>query len=82
MNEQRFQELIRKRDTSGLTDEEANELGRMIAERDGAPYGNAAGLEHPEAETGEKQPYSEAELEELKRHPEVEDAPEGSEKAS
>jgi hypothetical protein len=82
MNEQRYQELIRKRDTSGLTDEEANELGRMIAERDGAPYGNATGREHPEAETGHEQPYSEAELEERKRHPEVEDAPEGSEKAS
>ncbi len=82
MDENRFEELTRKRDTSGLTDEEADELGRMIAERDGVPYANASRRDHPETETDEEQPYSEAEVEELKQHPEVRDSPEGSEKAS
>jgi hypothetical protein len=41
MDERRFQELEAKRDTEGLTVDEANELGRMMAERQGKPYGNA-----------------------------------------
>jgi hypothetical protein len=32
---QRYQELMRKRQEGGLTDEEANELGRLMAEKDG-----------------------------------------------
>jgi hypothetical protein len=82
MNEQRFQELIRKRDAKGLTDKEADELGRMIAERDGVPYANSSGRDHPEEEAEEGQPYSEAEVRDLKKHSEVQDVPEGSEKAS
>lgn len=82
MEDQRFQELIRKRDSSGLTDEEANELGRMIAERDGVPYSNASRRDHPEGEPDREQPYSEAEVKDLKRHSDVQDTPEESEKAS
>lgn len=82
MNDERYQELIRKRDSTGLTDEEADELGKMIAERDGVTYSNASGREHPEGEAEEGQPYSEAQVQELRQHPEVQDAPEGSEKAS
>lgn len=82
MNEQRWQELKRKRDTSGLTDKEANELGRMMAEREGKPYGNASQLEHPEADLTDIQPYSEAEAEELKEHRDVRETPEESKKAS
>jgi hypothetical protein len=38
----RYQELIAKRDREGLTDDEADELGRLMAERRGQPYeGNA-----------------------------------------
>lgn len=38
----RYEELTAKRDSAeGLTNEEANELGRMLAEREGKPYGNA-----------------------------------------
>ncbi|CAN5162269.1 hypothetical protein BH20ACT24_BH20ACT24_00740 [soil metagenome] len=41
MDEQRFEQLERKRDSEGLSDEEADELGRMMAERAGKPYANA-----------------------------------------
>jgi hypothetical protein len=82
VDDRRFQELVEKRDTSGLTNEEANELGRMIAEKDGQPYSNASDQDHPERQTAEDQPYSEAEVQDLKEHSEVQDTPEESEKAS
>jgi hypothetical protein len=68
MNDQRFQELMRKRDSSGLTGDEANELGRMMAERDGAPYSNASKRDHFKGQTDEE-------------HSDVQDAPEEAEKA-
>ena len=37
----RFDELTEKRDGIGLTHDEADELGRLMAEREGKPYGNA-----------------------------------------
>ncbi len=37
----RYQELVKKRDGEGLTDEEADELGRLMAERQGEEYANA-----------------------------------------
>jgi hypothetical protein len=43
MDEARFQELLRKRETQGLSDDEADELGRMFAEREGGTYSNASG---------------------------------------
>jgi hypothetical protein len=82
MDEQRFQELIHKRDTSGLTDREADELGKMIAERDGLPYSSASRRDHPEEEGQGEHPYSEAELQELRQHPDVKEVPEESERAS
>jgi hypothetical protein len=42
MDEARYEELMRKRTTSGLSDAEANELGRMMAEKKGETYGGAA----------------------------------------
>jgi hypothetical protein len=48
MDEQRFAELERKRDTEGLSNDEANELGRMMAERAGQPYSNASQLRQQE----------------------------------
>ena len=73
MDEGRLQELEQKRDSSGLTDAEANELGRLMAERDGKPYGNATTRPHPESLGGpdEDKPYSEAELEEVRKQPDV-----------
>jgi hypothetical protein len=82
MDEKRWQELIHKRDTEGLTDQEANELGKMMAEREGKPYGNAAQVEHPEVDLTDVQPYSEDEVKELRDHPEVRETPEENEKAS
>jgi hypothetical protein len=43
MDDQRYQELSKKREESGLTVEEANELGRLIAEKEGRgeEYANA-----------------------------------------
>jgi hypothetical protein len=41
MDAQRYEELVQKRDDVGLSDQEADELGRMIAQRDGAEYENA-----------------------------------------
>ncbi len=80
MDDQRFQELVHKRDTSGLTDQEADELGKMLAEREGLPYGNASRQNHPQGGQEEK-PYSEAEVQELKQHPDVLESPEESEEA-
>ena len=37
----RYEDLIEKRRAEGLTEEEANELGQLFAEREGKPYGNA-----------------------------------------
>lgn len=37
----RYQELSEKRDGPGLSDEEADELGRLMAERQGEQYANA-----------------------------------------
>jgi len=50
MDERRYEELKAKRFDQGLTDEEADELGRMMAEEEGKPYGNADGRPHPDAE--------------------------------
>lgn len=41
VDEHRFEELMRKRDRVGLSDLEADELGRALAEREGKPYSNA-----------------------------------------
>ena len=37
----RYEELLAKRDSEGLTREEADALGKLIAEREGRPYSNA-----------------------------------------
>jgi hypothetical protein len=41
VNESRFAELDRKRYRRGLSEEEANELGRLFAEKMGQLYSNA-----------------------------------------
>ena len=73
MDEGRLQQLQRKR-ASGLTDDEANELGRMIAERDGQPYGNATTRPHPGSlDETDDTPPSESEPEEVRHRPGVDD---------
>jgi hypothetical protein len=75
MNQQRFEELSTKRFRSGLTREEADELGRMMAEREGKPYGNADDRgdaeELPPEGRNPDQPYSETEAKEWREHPDV-----------
>jgi hypothetical protein len=41
MDQDRFEQLKKKRDEEGLSDEEANELGRMFAEQGGEEYQSA-----------------------------------------
>jgi hypothetical protein len=48
MDQARYEELIRKRDTVGLTREEADELGRLMAEAEGDTYSNADAVETPD----------------------------------
>jgi hypothetical protein len=73
MDEQRFRELERKRDAEGLSHEEANELGRMMAEKEGRPYANAEGRSHPEAgDSDEEKPATETQLVEHRQRAAVE----------
>ncbi|HEY1330248.1 MAG TPA: hypothetical protein VGH10_02100 [Actinomycetota bacterium] len=52
MDEARYQELIAKRDGPGLTNDEANELGKLMAEQAGAKYSHAHPVgEEPTEET-------------------------------
>jgi hypothetical protein len=47
MGDDRYQQLKEKRHGPGLSDEEADELGRLMAEREGRPYAG------PQARPGE-----------------------------
>jgi hypothetical protein len=76
IDERRFVELDRKRFESGLTAEEADELGRMMAEREGKPYTNARDLaeedraeEEAAGSLTEEKPSNEDELEQWRRSP-------------
>lgn len=93
MDERRFEELERKRFEGGLSREEADELGRMMAEREGKPYSNADARDHPDSlgEGGPEQPYageepySEVQAKEQREHPDVrgsEEKPEEEKRAS
>jgi hypothetical protein len=50
MDEQRFEELTRKRDSEGLSEEEAAELGRLEAQREGKEYEGSADDPPPDVE--------------------------------
>jgi hypothetical protein len=80
----RFQELLEKRDTEGLSGDEANELGMMEAERRGAEYHNA---ENPppdvEAERVARTDVTEEDVEQARDREDAEQAetaPKGSER--
>ena len=49
MDRDRFEELKRKADSEGLTDDEADELGRLYAEERGEPYQGASSGGGPDA---------------------------------
>src|SRR5580765_5434412 len=61
MDEARYDELMKKRGTTGLYEAEANELGKLMAEKKGQTYGGAA---------ARKEAFEEAEDEEqrLREH--------------
>ena len=42
MDQRLFRSLLKKRGRVGLSDAEADELGRLFAEQEGKPYSNAA----------------------------------------
>ncbi|HYU58667.1 MAG TPA: hypothetical protein VEO00_11530 [Actinomycetota bacterium] len=50
--EDRYRQLKQKRDRVGLSHDEANELGRLIAEREGKEYANADMLRPHSAREG------------------------------
>jgi hypothetical protein len=62
VDQTRFDELTKKRDEEGLSDDEADELGRMIAEKEGKPYANAEEI-HADEESGDTPEAWEAERE-------------------
>jgi hypothetical protein len=43
VDQSRYEALMRKRSEVGLSDDEADELGRMMAEREGKEYSSARG---------------------------------------
>jgi hypothetical protein len=54
MDEARYNELMAKRE-EGLTDDEANELGRLMAEKEGIPYeGHGPNAEEADADADER----------------------------
>ena len=52
VDEKRIEELIDKRHEAGLSDEEADELGKLFAEKEGKPYSNAKSSKLPPGERG------------------------------
>jgi len=51
-DEKRIEELTDKRHRVGLSDDEADELGRLFAEQEGKPYSNAKLSKMPPGEAG------------------------------
>ena len=62
MDVDRFEELKRKAEGEGLTDEEAAELGRLYAEERGEPYQNASSSSDADAIREDKETQERREL--------------------
>lgn len=60
MDTTRYETLTAKRDDVGLTDDEADELGTMLAEIEGGAYGNADTLRAAEATEASREPATTA----------------------
>ena len=56
VDEKRIEELSAKRQDTGLSDDEADELGKLFAEREGKPYSNAKLSKLPAGQRGEEIP--------------------------
>ena len=55
MDDKRFEELKAKAAEQGLTDEEADELGRLYAEQGGEPYQDAGSARDADASAEERE---------------------------
>ena len=69
----RYEELLAKRDSEGLTREEADALGKLIAEREGRPYSNAD-EPPPEVESERKSEPEEATRDEVETERDIDDS--------
>jgi len=69
----RYEDLTAKRDSEGLTEDEANELGRLMADREGKPYGNADNPP-PEVESERVSETEEETREEVETETDVDDS--------
>jgi hypothetical protein len=56
VDEKRIEELIDKRHETGLSDAEADELGKLFADKEGKPYSNAKLSKLPPGERGAEVP--------------------------
>jgi hypothetical protein len=52
VDEKRIEELVAKRREVGLSDAEADELGKLFAEKEGKPYSNAKLSKLPPGDRG------------------------------
>lgn len=62
MEDERFEELKRKAAGEGLTDEEADELGRLYAEQRGEPYQDSHSVSDADASSEEQESQERREL--------------------
>jgi len=62
-DEKRMEELIAKRRETGLSDDEADELGKLFADKEGKPYSNAKLSKLPPGERGAEVPVGTEETE-------------------
>ena len=56
VDEKRIEELIAKRHEIGLSDAEADELGKLFADKEGKPYSNAKLTKLPPGERPVEEP--------------------------
>jgi len=69
VDEKRIEDLIAKRREVGLSDAEADELGKLFAEQEGKPYSNAKLSKLPPGERGTDVPAEGASATEGQEHP-------------
>jgi hypothetical protein len=71
VDERRIEELTEKRRETGLSDQEADELGKLFAEQEGKPYSNAKLSKLPPGERGADTPVPDAVPEQFRSAEEV-----------
>ena len=81
VDEKRIEELSQKRQETGLSDDEADELGRLFAEQEGKPYSNAKLSKLPPGERGTEVLVPDALPESYRSAEEVDELPHEAEEA-